>query len=65
MGGEVLEWMEPVARDAHVQSTIERGHRLAQREVAPRPGVRLCEVRSQYPVTLTRDAVISPENREL
>src|SRR5260370_21327995 len=42
--------MEAVARGAHVEATIERLHRLAQRKVAPRPGVRAREVPREEPV---------------
>src|SRR5581483_9960225 len=50
MSGEVLEGIEALADLAHVDLTIEGGHRLAQAEVAPGPGTRPREVAGEEPV---------------
>src|SRR6266581_4094682 len=51
VGGQVLEGSEPCADRAHVLvRTIERGDRLAQSEVAGRPGFRSREVAGEKPV---------------
>src|SRR5438132_6504928 len=51
VGGQVLEGSESSADRAHVRvRTIERGDRLAQSEVAPRPGLRAREMPGQEPV---------------
>jgi hypothetical protein len=47
---QVLEGLEPRARCADIDVTIERAHRLAQRQVARRPGVRTAEVAGEEPV---------------
>src|SRR3954466_14224643 len=49
MSGEVLERVEALARLADVKATIEARHRLAEREVAPRPRIRASEVPGEEP----------------
>ena len=71
MGGQILERVEALARLPHVETTIEIRHRLAQREVAPRPRVRPGEVAREEPVgrpladaRAARRAAPSPRRRE-
>src|SRR5436305_15258425 len=51
MRGEVLERMEALASVADVETTIERRHRLTEREVSPGPRVRAREVPGEKPVS--------------
>src|SRR5437868_14813649 len=50
VSGQVLEWLEAVARFLGLEPTIEIGDRPAQGEIAPRPGVRTGEVPREEPV---------------
>ena len=50
MRSQVLEGLESRARRADIDVTIERAHRLAQREVARRPGTRTPEMAREKPV---------------
>src|SRR5690348_5658528 len=50
MRSQVLEWLEPRARRADIDVTIEPAYRLAQREVAGRPRAWTPEVAGEEPV---------------
>src|SRR6185437_5626726 len=50
VGGEILERVEARARLPDIEATIEIRHRLAERQVAPRPRVRSREVPREKPL---------------